>query len=103
MDIVSALSCCIMELVEANVKENEYPWCSNSRRWLAVEFSLQLPKTCPNESEKECEWEKCAYFSWQEETPYIKKKREIMKSYGMPIISSRKLYESLGEEDKKND
>lgn len=80
-------------------KENEYPWCSNSKRWIAVDFNLVLPKTCPNEAEKECEWEKCAYFIWRKETPYLKYKREIMKSYGMSIISSRKYYEDLEKEE----
>ena len=82
------------------MKDKEFPWCSNSRRWIAVDFSLKLPKTCPNECEKECEWEKCAYFSWKEETPYIRRKREIMESYGMPIISSRKVYEDLEKEEE---
>jgi len=81
------------------MKENEYPWCSNSRLWLTVEFELKIPKTCPNVREQFCEWEKCAYFIWREETSYLKKRREIMKSYGMPIISSRKHYEDLDKEE----
>lgn len=85
------------------MKENEYPWCSNSRRWIEVEFSLSMPKTCPNVREQFCEFEKCAYFSWREETLWLKEKRKLMKSYGMDIISSRKHYEDLDKEEKNDE
>lgn len=74
---------------------DEFPWCANSRHWITVFFNLKMPKTCPNVGEQFCEWEDCAYFSWKKSTPFFEKKREIMKRYGMEIISSRRDYEKL--------
>lgn len=89
----------IKNVISEEYKKDGYPWCSNSKHWITVEFNLRLPKTCPNWDEKECEWEKCAYFSWREETSYLKKKRELMKSYGMDIISSKNYFEHMEKEE----
>jgi len=65
-----------------------YPFCLNSKRWLTVMFFMNLPKSCPNEAEKECEYEKCAYYELKKPTSYLLKMIKIMKLYGMDIISA---------------
>ena len=63
-----------------------YPFCLNSKRWITVLFVMNLPKSCPHETEKDCEYDKCAYYERREASPYLLKMRRIMKLYGMDII-----------------
>ena len=65
-----------------------YPFCLNSKQWITVMFSMFLPKSCPNETEQFCEYEKCAYYESREATPYLLRMIKIMKSYGMDIINA---------------
>lgn len=64
-----------------------YPFCLNSKRWLTVMLSMNLPKSCPNQTEQECEYEKCTYYEEREATPYLLKLMERFMLREMKIIN----------------
>lgn len=75
----------ILDIVEDSM-QRIYPFCLNSKRWITVLFAMSLPQSCPYETEKDCQDDKCAYFEKREGSPYILRKIKIMKLYGMDII-----------------
>lgn len=66
-------------------------------------FDFSMPLTCPNEAEKCCSMEECAYFQWKEESEYLRWKRKLMKIYldGAEIITSREEWENPDREIKR--
>jgi hypothetical protein len=43
---------------------------------------MNLPKTCPNETEKDCQYERCGYWEDKEISKYAIKKARAIKNLG---------------------
>jgi hypothetical protein len=62
-------------------KEEKYPFCLNSRRWVFILDFNGLPKSCPEYggTHTSCVGPRCGYHEERTPTPYILRKMEFLK------------------------